>query len=77
MRDLKIDKDGRRGRNHIVKLEDGRAYAIIDGIMGPRIYRMEAFADDRSSYFGHDESGWFWRWKDTGREVELKNLGGV
>ena len=41
------------------ELEDGRAYAIIDGIMGPRIYRMEAYADDSNSFFTCDETGWF------------------
>ena len=70
------------GDNHYisraaVELEDGRAYAIVDGIMGPRIFRMEAYADDSNSYFGCDETSWYWRWKGTDREVELKNLGGV
>ena len=70
------------GDNHnisraAVELEDGRAYAIVDGIMGPRIFRMEAYADDSNSYFGCDETSWYWRWKGTDREVELKNLGGV
>ena len=60
-----------------IELEDGRAYAIVNGIMGPRIFRMEAYADDSNSYFGCDESGWYWRWKGTDRSVELKNLGGV
>ena len=60
-----------------VELDDGRAYAIVDGIMGPRIFRMEAYADDSNSYFDDGESGWYWRWKATDREVELENLGGV
>ena len=46
-----------------MELEDGRAYAIVNGIMGPRIFRMEAYADDSNSYFGCDETGWYWRWK--------------
>ena len=45
--------------------------------MGPRGYRMEAYADDSNSYFGADGSGWYWRWKETDRDVGLKNLGGV
>ncbi len=60
-----------------VELEDGRAYAIIDGIMGPRIYRMEAYADDSNSYFGQDTTSWYWRWKGSDKDVELRNLGGV
>ncbi len=60
-----------------IELEDGRAYAIVDGVMGPRIFRMEAYADDSNSYFGCDETSWYWRWKGSDKEVELKNLGGV
>ena len=70
------------GENHnicrvAVELEDGRAYAIVDGIMGPRIFRMEAYADNSNSYFGCDETSWYWRWKGSDKDVELKNLGGV
>jgi len=61
----------------VIELEDGRAYAIVDGIMGPRIFRMEAYADDSNSYFGVDSTSWYWRWKGSDKEVELKNLGGV
>ena len=61
----------------VVELEDGRAYAIVEGALGPRIFRMEAYADDSNSYFGYDDSGWYWRWKGSDKPVELKNLGGV
>ena len=60
----------------VLGLEDGRAYAIVEGIMGPRIFQLEAYADDSNSEFGYDNNGWYWRWKGSGRPVKLKNLGG-
>lgn len=69
--------ENHRVNRTVVELEDGRAYAIVDGIMGPRIYRMEAYADDSNSYFGCDDTGWYWKWKGSNKNVELTNLGGV
>ena len=42
-----------------IELEDGRAYAIVNGILGPRFFQMEAYADDSNSYFGCDETSWY------------------
>ena len=72
----------RRADNHnisraVVELDDGRAYGIVNGIMGPRIFRLEAYADDSNSYFGCDDTSWYWRWKGSDKEVERENLGGV
>ena len=68
------------GKNRIsrtvVQMDDGRAYAFIEGMMGTRVFRLEAYADETNSYFEFDDNGWYWRWKSTDRNVELTNLGG-
>lgn len=67
--------ENRIGRT-VVQLDDGRAYAFIEGMMGTRVFRLEAYADDTNSYFGFDETGWYWKWKGTDRDVEITNLHG-
>ena len=66
-----------RHKRVVFELEDGRAYAIMDGPLGPRIMQLEAYADDSNSYTGYDETSWYWRWKGSDRPVEWKFLGGA
>ena len=61
----------------VVRLDDGRAYAFIEGMMGTRVFRMEAYANDSNSYYGNDNTGWYWKWKGTDRGVKLTNLYGM
>ena len=67
--------ENRIGRT-VVQLDDGRAYAFIEGMMGTRVLRLEAYADENNSYFGFDDTGWYWRWKCNDRDVILTNLHG-